>query len=713
MAAAGFFALIVAFVATLGGLALLGYSSLLSSRGKPNANLSWFGRVCLFLGAGALTVCCIILVIAFFSGDNSISYVVHYRSNSSSPLAWLYVLSGLWAGRQGSLLFWAWLISLFGVFVALRNRSNPKPVDDCALSMIQLVMAAFLGVLLFSSTNMPFAETASSYFDSEGSLSNGAELWGLNPLLEHWAMAIHPPTLFVGYAGMTIPFAYALAAMLCGDDSDTWVLRVGGITSFAWLFLGFGIGLGAVWAYVVLGWGGYWGWDPVENASLLSWLAAVALMHSFTLYRKRGEFKRWSVVCACITFMFVIVGTFISRSGIVQSVHAFEGDTVSLVLFAVLIAAAFASAIFGAFGRRKSFAVPAAGAEEAETSFFSRSMMYYLNNVLMMVASFLLMYLTISSALPTWMPFGGVSVSTVTYNAIARPLTIIVMCIVAVCPLLGWHKTDRANFLKRIRIPAICAAVIFVTLVAFWATNLLPAYELMLGQGGSSAYELSLEGAPAYYNALAILGFAAASVVLCNSLYMLIKMLKAGSSGIRSRLTTIGGFFAHASLAIIVIGLIGSGMFVTERTGYLDAGGDDTAAATFEIGEYTITPTGDDMRDGGGDGFLYSVGLDVSKGDTLVAHVEPTVQVDKATQQQKQIASVIATPTHDLFIVYRGVNSNMDYSMDVRINPLISFVWVGFGLLMIGTLLALLGKRTSGSSGDDEPVPAVARAEEG
>ena len=197
---------------------------------------------------------------------------------------------------------------------------------------------------------------------------------------------------------MTIPFAYALATMLLGDDSDLWVRRANGITAFAWLFLGIGIGLGAGWAYTVLGWGGYWGWDPVENASLLSWLAAVALMHSFTLYRQRGTFKRWSVVCACITFAFVIVGTFISRSGLVQSVHAFDGDPVSLGLFGVLIAVGFAAAVFGVVGRRSTFA--AGEAAEDDSTLLSRSMAYYLLNVLMIVGAFLLCYLTVASALP-------------------------------------------------------------------------------------------------------------------------------------------------------------------------------------------------------------------------------------------------------------------------------------------------------------------------
>ena len=531
MATTGLFALFLAFVATLAGAAVLAVSVWrYRHTHRVNDSLAWAGRLCAIIAFVATTLCCGLLVFCLATGDTSIKYVVQYRSDSSDSLAWLYTLSGLWAGRQGSLLFWAWLITAFDFYLAVRYRDARQVVDDCALAISQAVVAAFLGVLLFSEGNTPFEAMAASYFAADGSLTGGAELWGMNALLEHWAMAVHPPTLFIGYAGMTIPFAYALATMVIGDDSDLWVRRANGITAFAWLFLGIGIGLGAVWAYVVLGWGGYWGWDPVENASLLSWLAAVALMHSFTLYRQRGTFKRWSVVCACITFMFVIVGTFISRSGLVQSVHAFDGDPVSLTLFGALIGVAFAAALFGALGRRATFAVGDAG--DGDATFTSRSMAYYLLNVLMMVAAFLLCYLTVASALPQPLPFAGQSIATETYNSIARPVSILLLLIVAVCPLLGWSRTDPAQFVKKAVVPGVCALVLFVALMAYFTLALLPAYDAMIAAGGTTAESLEAMGPAWYYNALAALGLAVASILFFNSLFMLVKLLK-GAGDIR------------------------------------------------------------------------------------------------------------------------------------------------------------------------------------
>jgi cytochrome c-type biogenesis protein CcmF len=251
----------------------------------------------------------------------SIKYVLEQRSLSTDGFAWLYRLSGLWAGRSGSLLFWTFLIALFGAIILGRsalggravrpasrsdvgadNAARARRLDDLAMMVVMVVVAVFCGVLLFSDGNMPFEPTPASFFDADGNLTAAASLYSMNQLLEHWAMAIHPPLLFVGYAGLTVPFAYAMAAVMLNDSSKLWVERSTRFVLASWLFLGAGIGLGAVWAYVVLGWGGYWGWDPVENASLLSWLTAVAMIHSFTVQRKRRLMHVWSLFTATLKF---------------------------------------------------------------------------------------------------------------------------------------------------------------------------------------------------------------------------------------------------------------------------------------------------------------------------------------------------------------------------------------------------------------------------
>lgn len=714
MSMIGLLGLLVAFAGCVISVLCLGVAHILYKKRsfERSETFAWGGRVASVLSAAALTVCCAVLVWCFFSGDNTIQYVLDNRSTSVAPEAWLYKLAGLWAGRQGSLLFWAWLIAVFNAVLVFATRKDVRPLDNGALAISTLVLTAFVSVLLFSEGNMPFIVTDARYFGDDGTLSVMASTRSMNALLEHWAMAIHPPTLFIGYAGLTIPFAYAIAALVVNDDSAVWVNRATPYLMFSWLLLGIGIGLGAVWAYVVLGWGGYWGWDPVENASLLPWLVGVALIHSFTVYRQRGAFKRWSVFCACLTFTFVILGTFITRSGLVQSVHAFEGDPVSLVLFGALIICSLLAGVVGLIVRRKSFGAADAADDDIE-SMMSKEAAYYVNNLIMIVFAVLLAYMTVSSALPSWLPFGGQSLSAGTYNAIARPLGIAYLAVLAVCPLLGWRRTDKRAFWRAARVPGLCALVLFIVLMIYFATYLLPSYNAMIAMGGSTAEGLLEQGAPIYYNGLTVVGFAVASLLFFNALFMAVRSLKrVTGSSLRRRLALFGGSVAHAAMGIILVGLIGSSMYVTEITGYLPYD-EETGGTTepFTIQDFELVYKDNAIDELGNGNVRYSLTFDVFRDGQFVGEVNPAVQVVGTTQQQKLEANVIGFPLEDLFVVYRGVNEEGAFSMDVRVNPLISLVWVGFGLLMVGCLIPLFAKRAERREGDaaaDEPAAELA-----
>ena len=714
MSTFGLIGLVVAFAGVAVSVVCLLVGQILRKTGKAGAaeTASWGGCVASLLTAAALTACCGVLVYCFMSGDTSIEYVLMERSDADGVLGVLYRLSGLWAGREGSLLFWAWLISVFNAVVAVRTMKKLEALDCMALFVSNAVLAAFVAVCLFSESNMPFIATAAPYIDENGNLTAMASALGLNPLLEHWAQAIPPPTLFIGYAGLTIPFAYAIAALIVNDSSAKWVARASRYAMFSWLFLGIGIGLGAIWAYVVLGWGGYWAWDPVENASLLSWMVALALVHSFTVYRQRGAFKRWSIMCACLTFAFVVVGTFITRSGIVQSVHAFEGDPVSLMLFGGLIAVAVLVGLVGLAIRWKSFK-----SDDTIESMASKAAAYYFNNVIMIVFTFVLCYLTVASALPTFLPFGGQALSAGTYDAIARPLGIVYCLIIAVCPLLAWSKTDRAQFLRTAKIPAICAAVLFVVLMAYFVTTLYPSYDAIVAAGAAegatpaaiaAADDLLAQGPVWYYNGLAVAGFAVASLLFFNTLFMIARAAskRAKATGknpvaaffgmLGANSAKYGGYIAHFAMSIILVGLIGSSMYVTEKTGYIAFDEESDTAESFVIDDYELRYTGNSVETmPNGDDVLYQVEFDVYRvsDGSYIGHVDPSVQLVTSTQQTKLNASVIGFPTEDLFVVYRGVNEAGDLSMDVRVNPLVSFAWVGFGLLMLGTAIALFGRR--------------------
>jgi len=699
------------------------------------------GSLAVWSSALLLTLCCAILAYAFLSNDNSILYVARYRSESSSSLALLFKIAGVWAGRQGSLLFWAWLISLFSSLVTFKawrtasgrapakqksddpglvqsGAANPAPkstsqaapdsaskqaakpasqpapksaaLDAAAIAVTQLVLLAFLAILTLDEGSRPFVPLGSEFLDAAGELMGNAALWRMNVLLEHWAMAVHPPTLFIGYAGMTIPFAYAVAALIVDDPSRTWVERASRYTLVSWLFLGVGIGLGAVWAYVVLGWGGYWGWDPVENASLLSWVIGVALIHSMTIYRTRDSFKRWTVMLACLTFAFVIVGTFITRSGVIESVHAFETNLVSFVAFGILIIAPICTGALGLLLRRSSFKDATDESTEAE-AIMSRDVAYYLNNVIMVVCTVFLTYMTLSSALPSWMPFGGQALGANAYNAIARPLGVLYCLVIAVCPLLSWRKTKAKDFFSKAWLPALIALVVFLVLCVYFMTTLLPSYMQTMAQGGTNAQNLREAGPFVYYALITILGFLAASLLVFNSLVMLVRALIKRNLRVQS----IGGFIAHLAMGVMIIGLIGSSMYVFEYSDYLPYDEKtDVAGEPLVVKDYTLSYVSNSIEPAENkDDVFYSVTLAVERNGVYLGELSPSIQVVMSSSQRLVHAAVLSLPTEDLFVVYHGVNDAGDFSLQVHINPLIGFVWLGFGLLMVGTAIAALGKR--------------------
>jgi cytochrome c-type biogenesis protein CcmF len=679
------------------GAALVSIGALLfgHARGvKTGRTPTSIGYLATFAAAGLLTFSVLVMVVAFFREDFTLLYVAENHSTDVSGLAWLYKLSGVWAGREGSFLFWAWLISLYASFVAWRRKDVADALSNMGLMVTNVVLALFSAAMLFSDANAPFKATPNWLIDpATHKLTGDAALWGMGPLLQHWAMTIHPPMLFIGYAGLTIPFAFSVAALIVDDGSSAWVAIVDRITIFAWLFLGAGIGLGSVWAYVVLGWGGYWGWDPVENASLLPWLTGVAMMHTFTVAKRRGAFKRWAIVLAGSTFALVILGTFITRSGIVASVHRFAPDPVSLWLFGGMIVTAVSLPLALLAWRWKTLA----GGGEFD-SLASKEAAYYFNNVIMLVAGWLVAYLTVTSVLPKWLPLGGMAVPPSTYDAVARPVGIGYLAILAFCPLLAWHKTDWLTMWGRLRTPLVAAGLVFALLVAEWASVLWPIYRLMVAQASKPGQVFSAAGPSWYYNGLALAGFLVAAVLIANTLWLFVggvrRRAEASGENVGAALWSIvtkargqsGGYIAHIGMGVIMIGLIGSAMFVQDQTFTVK----DQPGSAFAIGSVTFTYQGYVEKTLANGDKITRMNLAASRGGRQVAHVAPglTEFVNRSEDQRvRSDATVLSEPLRDTFVVFKGA-SDGGLVFDVKINPLIWFTWAGFALLLLGTGLA-------------------------
>lgn len=677
------------------------------------------GYVLVFVAALAIFASCAVIVVSFFTHNVAIQYVAQNYPEDTGSLFWFFQLAGLWASRSGSLLTWGLLIAVFAAWIAWHRRHETDELSNVALAVTMMVLVIFGAVMLFSTSNNPFIMTDPSLIGENGELLGMASLWGMNVLLEHWAMAIHPPTLLIGYAGMTVPFAYAIAALVCNDPSKRWVELCNRIALFSFIFLSIGIGLGAVWAYVVLGWGGYWGWDPVENASLLSWLSAVAMIHSFTVYRKRSIMKGWALLTATLTFVFVILGTFITRSGIVESVHAFDSDPVSTYLFLAMMVLALVALLVLWFMRRKSFIT-----DDDMESIASKNLSYYLTNIVMVFSAILLAYLTISSALPGWLPLGGMSVGTGAYETVARPLGILFCALAAVCPFFSWKKTDGKEFWKNVRIPLVIAVVLFALLLGHWYTNLYPAYVDNLNQPDTVAVaDLRAMGPSWYYNGLAIVGFLVASLLVAASAYLIVR-------GVRSRMKNkgenvavafgrlfakapaqAGGYLTHLGLGVVLVGLIGSAMFVTDRTFAFSEVGQQA-----QVGSYVLTLESENSYVDEDRNQCSDVTLAVSKDGRDLGTVNPTLQFTAKSYygQSRVTAETRSSLFEDLFVVYQGHYSDGQTVVNARVNPLILAVWAGFGIMVLGIVCATAPRRGSAAlrviEGGQKPVAKKAEA---
>ena len=640
------------------------------------------GYIATFVVAATTTLANLVLVLAFFRQDWTFKYVVENHSTDVSSLSWLFKLSGWWAGREGSLLFWAWVLTLFTAYIAWKRMGITDKLSNIGLAVTNFVQLFFLAAL-FIPTNNPFQISPAEWVDASGKLLTNA---AMNPLLQHWAMILHPPTLFIGYAGLTIPFAFALAAVFLGDGSKRWVEIVDRITVFSWLLLGIGIGLGASWASVVLGWGGYWAWDPVENASLLPWLTGVGLLHSFTVYRRREGFKRWAVMMASVSFVLVLLGTWITRSGVLgegASVHTFGADPWSLWLFLSMMVAAIVVPAVGLYIRRDQFA-----SNDDFESLTSKESSYYFNNVIMLFSALVVAAMTMAPAL-----FKGLSFGPASYDLLARPFGILYVAIMAVCPILSWRKTEGPAFWKRAKWPLAIGGVIAAGLLTIWATVILPNYS-------SDPKRLaSLKGLasimPAIDHTEAVIGLIVAGFAIALPLYLFFDgaRKRAASKGesfggallrilTKSR-TQSGGYLTHLGIGVILVGLIGSAMYVKDLQ--LTTG--TAPGSKFSAGGYEFVLQGTKENTLKNGDVETVVNLDILRGGTKVGTASPG-QLQYAVQEQTRLnADVHSEIFRDVFVAFQGKQGDQ-LTFNVKINPMISWTWFGFLITVIGASLA-------------------------
>jgi len=598
----------------------------------------------------AVLVAAAALLWSTFHDDFSVSYILHH---SNRDLSAPYKFAVLWSGQEGSLLFWALLLSAYGFVLRLRHKVDVRLVAHASV-ILAAVQVFFL--LLLNVAALPFAmEPGPPPADGNG----------LNPLLQYAEMVIHPPMLYLGYVGMTVPFAFALGALIMRYPGEKWIHITRRWTMVTWLFLTCGIFLGAHWAYSVLGWGGYWGWDPVENASLMPWLTATAFLHSVMMQEKRGMMKVWNVWLIFTTFMLSILGTFLTRSGVVSSVHAFAQSSIGWWFGGLLIATAVVCVFF--FVKNRSHLK----SENKLESLLSRESSFLFNNLVFLASCFAVLWGTLFPLLSEAVQGEKVTVGPPFFNRVNVPIALFLLLLTGVGPLLAWRKTSWESLKRNFAIPAGAAVLTAVFLIVggvrpwhdpatFYSTMAISLAALVAATIGSEF----LRGARV------IRGHTGQSLAAA--------MLRLTQRNTRR----YGGYIVHFGVVVIAIGLAGAA-FNKEKEQELGNGD------KMMIGAYTLvcrSYTQDDNRNFSSEWAI----LDVYKGDRQIGTVFPERRFYKASQQPSTIVANLSGLKEDLYLVYAGKNNDTDRPIiKAHVNPLVAWIWIGVLVIVFGTFVAL------------------------
>lgn len=631
-----------------------------------------------------LTVAAGTLVYALLNHHYEIAYVWQTTDNATPSF---YLYTALWGSQAGSLLFWSWLMSAFTFAALLLNWRSERRLMPFVIVATMATLGFFLILNVFIEN--PFARywitpTAASPVKSVFPIAGNAEVFyptdgtGLNPLLRHIGMVIHPPMLYLGYVGFVIPFAFAFAALATGQLGSSWIRATRSWALVAWMFLSIGLLLGGRWAYDVLGWGGYWGWDPVENAALLPWLTGTAFLHSAVVQEKRGMLKFWNMLLVVITFLLVILGTFATRSGVVSSVHSFAESNVGRPMFTFLGLAALTSVLLLAWRQQRG---DLRGTDELD-SLLSRESFFLLNNWMFLGLAIVILWGTWAEAITTIAVDLGLRDTIINlgpdyFPPVVRPFLIGIFILMGIAPLAAWRRTTAERLGRAVAIPLLLALLIVVALVFTGTGNVMAllGYFLVAFAGFATITEI-WKGVAARHrrgeNALA----AFANLVGRD----------------RHR---YGGYFIHIGMVILGLGVIGSTSFqqITQQT--LDPG------QQIELGGYTLqynalyNAQAEDGRQ------MTIARATVYKDGELVAHIRPRRDVFyswDASQGQMvattnmSIPGAYSTLGGDFYAIITFWEGNR-VTFRVYLNPLIDFVWLGGVILVLGTLVALWPSR--------------------
>ena len=597
-----------------------------------------------------VTLASLSLIYALVTTDFSVKYVF-FNTTRSTPI--YYRITGLWGALEGSLLLWEWILIIFSGLVAWIYKDRHRELMPWVLMIFSIVSAFFLAVIAFASN--PFESVFPIPVDGRG----------LNPLLEDANMMTHPPLLYTGFVALTVPYAFAMAALIIGRLDDAWIVTTRRWTLTAWFFLTMGNLVGAYWSYHVLGWGGYWAWDPVENAAFMPWLPATAFLHSVQVQERKQMLKVWNLSLIIIAFSLTIFGTFLTRSGILSSIHAFSSGPVGIIFLAFL-----------AFILLTSFGLLAWRSKQLRSqpeldSLVSRESAFLLNNVVLVSALFTIFLGTIFPLISEAVAGIQVSVGAPYFNSVTVPLFLLLVFLMGVGPMIAWKKASWDNLRRNFLWPTVASFVVALFLFIWLVRDFLP----LLG--------------------FTLLSFVVFTILFDTTLAVRARQRIAGE-GVFSALVTLarrnqrryGGLIVHLGVVLIFLGIAGSMSYSIEREVTLQIG------EGLSIGRYHIQFEGLKRSQQPTHSRVEAAFRVFNEGHEIGV-LSPALKFFPNQKSPVGRAVYRSTLIEDLYIILSGFSEveQNQATLKVLVRPLLAWIWIGGFVIALGTIVAVLPSR--------------------
>jgi len=586
-----------------------------------------------------------ILLHALVEHDFSLEYVAAY---SSSTLPLRYTVAALWGGQKGSLLFWVFMLTLFTTIVQLQNRERNRELMPWVTATLMTIAAFFLGLLTFVTD--PFERLPIP-------AREGADL---NPLLQNYWMTIHPPSLYTGYVSASVPFAFAIAALAAGRLGDQWIRSVRRWALFSWFFLTLGNLFGARWAYEVLGWGGYWAWDPVENAAFMPWLVSTAYLHSVMIQEKKDMLRVWNMVLVLLTFSLTIFGTFLTRSGVISSVHSFTQSGLGPFFIGFLLVVLVVS------GGLVVYRLPELRTPATVESFLSREAAFLFNNLILVGIAFAVFWGTVFPVVSEWVRGVKITVGPPFFNRVNAPLGVALLFLAGVGPVIAWRRASPPNLWRAFAGPVAAGLV--------------------------AAVALAVAGVPLGYahSTFALGVFVLGTIVqeFWRGMRARQAMLHESPARALSRLVgknrrRYGGYIIHVGVVAVFVGVAASSVFRVEVQQTL-APGQEAAAGKFTLRYERVTKQDDPHMS------RLAAVVSVWRDGQAVTTLTPEKRFYKKPQQPTTEVAMRATLTEDLYLVLGSYDEQSGLvTILAYVNPLVSWIWIGGVIMALGTTVAM------------------------